>query len=299
VKATSFIAAALLAAGTTAYAQETPSPQEPRGQAAQGSVTAAADAGPVSARRKDIKAMEALLTTALQQGAEDLAHRMQVSDPGSRFVTGNGRARGFALEGYGVFFDVDVPGMKQSLVWSTEMLRQAQQADYLRQFIASSADGPARQFAQGQLARLERQMNARGQQPIALPQGPPPGTAVATVVSESNTAPAAASSSAAPPPPAVAPLAAVGDLRDPNELYTDAVKNALIDAMLKYSGFLKIGADEWLTVAARDSEGPSIPGQIEEASTILIRIKGSDLAAFQANKLSREDVLKRVEVKEF
>ena len=53
---------------------------------------------------------------------------------------------------------------------------------------------------------------------------------------------------------------------------------------------LSIGADEWLTVAARDSEGPPDPGQIDDASTIVIRIKGSDLAAFHANKLTREEV---------
>ena len=35
-----------------------------------------------------------------------------------------------------------------------------------------------------------------------------------------------------------------------------------------------------------------------DASTIVIRIKGSDLTAFHAGKLTREDVLKRVEVKE-
>ena len=64
--------------------------------------------------------------------------------------------------------------------------------------------------------------------------------------------------------------------------------------MLKYSVGLKLGPDEWLTVAASDP-GPDRPGI---ASTILIRIKGSDLSAFHANKLTREEVLKRVEVKE-
>ena len=69
--------------------------------------------------------------------------------------------------------------------------------------------------------------------------------------------------------------------------------------MLKYSVGLKLGAEEWLTVAARDAQGPPTPGQPDDASTIVIRIKGSDLAAFHANKLTREEVLKRVEVKEY
>ena len=286
MKATSFIAAALLAAGTTVSAQEP--------AAATQSVTYVlpvrfpvllpvaqaqpAPPGPTTPRatasRTDIKQMETLLTNALQKGAQDLALRMQANEPGSRFVTGTGRARGFALDGYGVFFDVDVPGMKQSLVWSSEMLRQIQQAEALRQQIATLPDGPLRQLALRELGRVEGQMSAvRGsaQQPAVQ------GIVRATVDVAST----------APPPP------------DPNELYTDAVKNALIDSMLKYSGFLNIGADDWLTVAARDSEGPSIPGQLDDASTIVISIKGSDLAAFQSKKLTLDEVLKKVVVKEF
>ncbi|HEX9368727.1 MAG TPA: hypothetical protein VF921_18995 [Vicinamibacterales bacterium] len=284
MKATSLIAAALLAAGTTVYAQEPPATQEVRPQVTPPPlpvrfppVQPAESALRASASRTDIKQMETLLTNALQKGAQDLAMRMQANEPGSRFVTGTGRARGFALEGYGVFFDVDVPGMRQSLVWSSEMLRQAQQADYLRQYIAANPGSPARGLAEMDLSRIERQMNA-----VRAPQQPSAaqGLVRATVDLESI----------APTPP-LPP--------DPNELYTDAVKNALIDSMLKYSGFLKIGADEWLTVAARDSEGPPIPGQIDDASTIVISIKGSDLAAFQSNKLTFEEVKKKVAVKEF
>jgi len=87
--------------------------------------------------------------------------------------------------------------------------------------------------------------------------------------------------------------------RDPNELYTDSVKNALIDVMLKFSGPLRILDQEWLTIAASDSDGPQTSGPIQETSRILISIKGSDLAAFQSGKLTREEVLKRVEVREF
>lgn len=297
MKARWIVAAVVLAAGTTntAQAQEKAEP-------------VAVSAAPSPASREDIRAMEALLTNALQKGAQDLALRMQVNEPGSRFVAGTGRARGFALEGYGVFFDVDVPGMKQSLVWSAELLRQMQQAEYLRQFIASNPDSNARQFAMGELSRLERQLNgARLPQALAAaPQAAPPDRALAQAVNETTIAmPAALADRPSAPGSGATDLAAApaagrrADLRDPNELYTDAVKNALIDAMLKYSAFLKIGADEWLTVAARDSEGPSIAGQIDEASTIVIRIKGSDLSAFQSNRLTRDEVLKKVQVKEF
>jgi hypothetical protein len=298
VKAISFVAAALLAAGTTAYAQEPPAAQDARPPVTPTlsvkfpPMAPVASAAQKTASREDIKAMEALLTNALQKGAQDLAQRMAASEPGSRFVTGTGRARGFALEGYGVFFDVEVPGMKQSLIWSAEMLRQIQQAQNLRQYIATSSDGPARRFAEMELGRLERQMNSV--RPSPSEQALRSGQAQAQSVAESNTIPDTSLSTGAGARTGVA-----ADLRDPNELYTDAVKNALIDAMLKYTSFLKIGQEEWLTVAARDSEGPLMPGQIDDASTIMISIKGSDLAAFQSNKLTREEVLKKVVVREF
>jgi hypothetical protein len=93
--------------------------------------------------------------------------------------------------------------------------------------------------------------------------------------------------------------AAETDLSDPNTLYTNSVKGALIDAMLDYSGRLNIGANEWLTVAARDSEGPIVPNALDETTTIVLRVKGSDLMSFRANQLTREEARKRVEVREF
>ena len=291
MKATWIVAAALVAAGSTAQAQEAPLPQAAAPQAVQpASLSAAARPAPaVDPRRDDIRMMESVLTQALQKGAQDLARQLKVSEPNSAFVTSTGRARGFALDGYGMFFDVDVPGMKQSVVWSAQMLELAQQRDQLRQFLAQNPTHPARRLAEANLRQTERMMMGVAAPvpiPSPAPQVAPPGVASALTVAETTSVPPAA---AAPVP----------DLRDPNELYTDSVKNALIDAMLRYSAFLKIGDNEWLTVAASDSDGLQIPGQLDDASRIVIRVKGSDLSAFQLGKLSREEVLKRVEVKEF
>ena len=38
-------------------------------------------------------------------------------------------------------------------------------------------------------------------------------------------------------------------------MYAEAVKGALVDAMLDHSLQMRLGADEWLTVAARDNDG--------------------------------------------
>jgi len=208
---------------------------------------------------------------------------MQSSDPGSLFVTGPGRTRGFDLQGYGVFFDVDVPMMRQSVLWSTRQLTQQDTRQQLENYAATLPAGPARDLAARELRRIQQMGQRQG-------AGPTPVTNSSTgTVAAANVDAVSAPAGGSPAP----------ETRDPNELYTEAVQTALIDAMLKYSVGLRIGPEEWLTVAARDSEGPLSPGQVDDASTIVIRIKGGDLAAYQANKLTREDVLKKVEVKKF
>jgi hypothetical protein len=254
VKGTVFIAAAVLATAATVTAQET-------------------TARPDVSRRNQIRMMENVLTVAVRQGAEALARRMQVSDPGSLIVTGTARARGIVLDDYGVLFDVDVPMMKQSVVWSMATVIREQQRAQLRQQIENMPDSPARRVAEQQLRLLDR--NPGSTLPVAPPVAPT-GIAVAAVNAENETA--------APEP------------KDPNEQYTDAVKTALIDAMLDYG---QVGADEWLIVAARDSEGPITASAVDDASTIVLRVKGSDLAAFRANQISRPDARKKVEVRQF
>ena len=66
------------------------------------------------------------------------------------------------------------------------------------------------------------------------------------------------------PPSAPAMADAAGTVSvpdDPGAAYTDAVRDALLDAMLSYSQQLAIGAEEWLTVAARDAQQPSRHGR--------------------------------------
>ena len=260
-------------------------------------------------RRDDIRMMESVLTQALQKGAQDLARLLRVNQPNSAFVTGTGRARGFVLEGYGMFFDVDVPGMRQSVVWSEQMVQLMQDRERALQDLARlRPDDPLRKVAEMQFRTIERLIAAAqgGQVLIPNPTAPaqqlaPSGVATAQNVNEtivtSATAPlATADTSRVVAAPSVSPSAIA---RDPNELYTESVKNALIEAMLKYSAFLKVGDGEWLTVAASDSEGPSIPGQIDDTTRIVIRVKGADLTAFQSGKLTREEVLKKVEVREY
>lgn len=325
MRATVFAVIAVLAAcGGMLHAQQvatSPAPgasavQPPdAGQATQQPATPPAAAKGPESRRDDIRMMESVLTQALQKGAQDLARMLRVNQPNSAFVTGTGRARGFILEGYGMFFDVDVPGMRQSVVWSEQMVQLMQDRERAVQDLARlSPSDPLRKVAEMQYRTIERLIAAAQGGQVLIPNPAAPTqlaqqgtvnaqnisgvseTVITAAPNASNAAADAARVVAAPAPSSVSPSAVA---RDPNELYTESVKNALIDAMLKYSAFLKIGDAEWLTVAASDSEGPPVPGQLDETSRIVIRIKGADLTAFQVGKLTREDVLKKVEVREY
>ena len=74
---------------------------------------------PDEQRRSDqIQLMEGVLSKAVRLGAAEVNRRMQSIDPTLTVITGQARARGFVLEGYGIFFDVEVPTMSASAAWS-------------------------------------------------------------------------------------------------------------------------------------------------------------------------------------
>ncbi|PYR24420.1 MAG: hypothetical protein DMF92_22715, partial [Acidobacteria bacterium] len=65
-------------------------------------------------------------------------------------------------------------------------------------------------------------------------------------------------------------------------------------------GPLAIGPEERLTIAARRNEDRArLAPADSDAQTIVIRAVGADLAAFRAGRISREDAIKRIEVRVF
>ena len=165
-------------------------------------------------------------------------------------LAGDAQARGVYLEGYGVFFDVAVPMLRQSMMWSLRMMLQQDDAGTkraiaeLRRHIQTETDPAARQSLESAIARLEAQASPLGAVATPAPAGP------STMVSAQGGQPA-------PPPAAVPPASPPQDapwLVDTNRVYTESVQRALIDAMIDFSAPMDIGQDEWLTVAARDNE---------------------------------------------
>ena len=257
--------------------------------------------------RHHIYVMEGALARAVDYGAKALNREILAVMPGVFMLAGEAQARGVYLDGYGVYFDVQVPMMRQSMMWSVRtMLDQdnaaAQMAISDMRKIGQSISDPASRAAfERSLKQLESQSApGNGYARTGNPANPPVAPGVIIPDNSSGGAGAAAAAGVATQRPA-----AVADkawAQDPNRAYTEAVTRALVDAIVDYSTPMTLGPDQWLTVAARDNEGrdtlaPQDP--IEDVVTMIYRIKGADLIAYRAGKIDRDEVRKRVQVSQF
>jgi hypothetical protein len=252
--------------------------------------------------RFQIAAMEGVLERAVQLGARRLSQQVQSVSPDALFIAGAARAKGFWLEGYGVFFDVDVPAMRRSVAWSFRMLDRGDRANEaaiqtLKRNLAGVRDPQARREVEDALQRLSRTIGPMP--PPGLDRQGPQGVAVVQAGAAGTVASPAPDSAAAPAPAVMsADAAAAAVMDDPGQAYTDEVKSALIEAMITY-GALPIADGQWLTIAARDNEDSRLGGDPYDVSTIILRIRGDELAAYRAGRITKQDVLKRVEVREY
>ncbi len=252
------------------------------------------EADQVKSRQK-ISMMESVLESAVANGADSLMRAVRVvMPPDALMLTGAPSARGFRLEGYGVFFDVEVPAFRRTMAWTLRQmvdengLGAAAAVNQLKAYIATVQDPRQRATLDRALRRLELQVG---------PVGPVPQDASAsarTVGASTVTAQTTVEPVAAPP---LDPLV----IEDPNAAYTREVSTAIVDAMIENSGPLPIAENEWLTVAARDNIRPDrlVPGDTSNISSIVFRIKGVDLAAFRAGRMALEEARKHVEIKQF
>lgn len=225
--------------------------------------------------RQRISMMEGVLERAVSNGADSVVRQMKAVMGDAWMLTGVPEVRGFRLDGYGVFFDVEVPALRPPVTWPLRyMLGTRDNQQVVTELKAMMLESEPRQ--RERLAQVVRQLE-QSQVPSALRSS---GRIGAATVQGGQIDPAA--------------------LEDPEEHYTREVKAALVDAMIENSGPMAIGADEWLTVAARDNvpRDPLIPTDAADTRTIIFRIKGSDLAAFRAGKIVLEEARKKVETRE-
>jgi hypothetical protein len=250
-------------------------------------------AGGARRARYQIQVMEGVLERAVQHGAQVIGAQLRTYAPEMMLFTGPARARGFRLDGYGMFFSVDVPAVRRSMSWSFRTLSQqsvdlSRALQSLKRHVQSTPAGRARAELEQALKLVELQV---GPAPVPPPSAPTSGP---TSVAATSAAPA---DQGAPAGPDIV-RDVEGPIADPGEEYESQVKLALVDAMLDYGHTLDIGPDEWLTVAARDNEETLLGGDLAETVTIVFRIKGRDLSAFRAGSVSRDETRKHVEVTE-
>jgi hypothetical protein len=89
-------------------------------------------------------------------------------------------------------------------------------------------------------------------------------------------------------------------LDNPVEAYREEVRVALIDAMLTFSKGIDIAPAEWLHVAAkRNDDRPRLAPVDTDAPTLSIRVRGADLTAFLGGQITKDEAIRRMEVKMF
>ena len=249
-----------------------------------------ADSEQVRARQR-VSTMEAVLARAVQNGADMVLRQVSNVMPDRPMLSGAPQVRGFRLDGYGVFFHVQVPTLVLPITWPIRQLVQesenrAATLTLQRMFAeVSTLEGRQAERLQQLIRELQLQLDAsrprgRGRVAAATVSAGPTGQPVATLVLPSGVDPRV--------------------VDDPHAAYTEEVKSALITAMLENSQGLAIGADEWLIIAARDDQprSPLLLGDTIDFSTWIMRVRGSDLAALRAGTITLADARSRVEIRE-
>lgn len=246
-------------------------------------------ADPQRQMRYQISQMERMLEGAVEHGATLAREKLQAAVRAQTFVpenAENAHARGFRLDGYGVFFDVEVPALQGAFMWSLKTLDQTDLGlDNALKALKAHIDAAGDTSLQQALKRVELQIA-----PIAIAA---PGPLLVASPAEAQ---------GAADRPAMAADTGMHDaiLNDPEDAYRREVKQQIMEVMLDHSVPLGIGVDEWLTVAARGhNDRPLLTAAARDARTLIIRIRGNDLVAFQARQISREDALKRMEARVF
>jgi hypothetical protein len=278
------LTAALSVLGTVATAAQAPD-QSRRVDDARAAAERRMEDVRLKESRYQIGQMERLLEGAVEHGATVIKDRLAALMPSDMLLTENARARGFRLEGYGVFFDVAVPSLTGTLPWSFMTLNQ-------NNLGLDSALRTVRSFVESAAANDVNVQQALRRIELGVSAGSPAAADVEPRTVSSNSSPAS-------PPQAAAPQG-FSTLNEINESYRSEIRDALIDAMLEHSRGLSIPAGESLTVAARGiDDRPRLAPADTDSRTVLFTVKGSDLSAFLAGQITRDEARQRVEMRVF
>ena len=194
-----------------------------------------------------------------------------------------------------MFFDVEVPSLNATLTWSLKTLQESDSGVQTALNTLRNRLDPSDVELRQALQRVAVRVNSS-----AAPTTAPEPTRTVTPTLPNTRRPAANPGDRQVSAASLAPSAKAAEpdnvLENPNEAYRNEVIKALSDAMLDYSGGLPVNDAEWLTIAAR---GVYDRPAGNDATTIMVRVRGDDLAAYRARQISREEVLKRIERRVF
>jgi len=205
-------------------------------------------------RHDQISLFEGTLVGAVKKAAGHVAGEVQAHTSDATFFTGDARAKGFVLDGYGVFVYVEIPALDLTLSLMADQLER----DAQRKTETEAGKGVADPVS-------NRPPEPKGPETRLLPTA----------------------------------REALQAVMDTGQKYRDQVRLELTDAMLDFTKNLELKPDEWLSVAARGSDGALTPGEIFQLKTVVLRVKGSDLADYLAGRLTRDQARQKVEVRQF
>lgn len=242
--------------------------------------------------RQAMFTMEAVLQRAVVSGAERVMAQVRTVMPTGRpWLANTPRVGGVRLDGFGVLFTVQVPDLDLPILWDLVVRpnqnRDANVAMMVQQMktqLMNMAAGPARSQLLEQVYQLELSLAS------GAARGERRGITAASIAPEGVERQTDKVNATETVDPRV--------VEDPEGEYTRQVKAALIEAMLVHSQPLSIAPDEYLAVVATDDVPTRVPGDSIDATTWVMRVKGSVLAALRAQTITREEAEKQVEVTE-
>ncbi len=222
--------------------------------------------------RYQLRVVERVFEEAVEHSARNFASSMEESTPGAARFMGNTGAHGFRLDGYGLFFDVQIPVLRTSLSWVFRHLNRRRDGlgptlQSLREHVRSLGNVDVQDSLEEALRRFESL--------VGYPPPLPPQRSEAPTM---------------PSPPDV----------DPGEMYAVAIRDALANAILDYTGLLPLAANEWLTVATTSS-GNRADSLTDESRALglMLRVRGNVLIALRQGEMARSEALSRIEYSEF
>jgi hypothetical protein len=230
--------------------------------------------------------MEGILERAVGEGIRATTNQMPDLFQGPGMWVTPPRARGFKIDGYGVFFDVEVPGLPASFTWSISVINRnneialLNEINQMRALVQAMSDETKRVELKKALDRIQARASGAA---LSEPAAPPQLGAGATLVGSRTSAGGTAAEPVTPS-------------RDPDEVYTGEVRKALTNVMLEQGITVRIAPDEWFTIAASQPR----PGWGEpDTMTLYLSILGKDLAALRAGQITREEAAKRIVAKNY